>query len=128
MKSFLDDIRKPDKTDSVVKQIIQSILLFSTGLLLGVLSKHLDYIPSNELPYLIEVLDLRNFLGRLAIWILFAVILSVYSKTPVRAGVNIFLFFTGLLVSYYAYTIFIAGFFPKNYILIWIGLALLSPF
>jgi hypothetical protein len=127
MKSLLNNIRKPDKSDSVARQIIQSFFVFITGLLLGALSKHLDYIPSNELPYLIEVLDLRNFFGRLAIWILLAVILSVYSKTPVRAGINTFLFFTGLLVSYYAYTIFIAGFFPKHYMLIWIGLTLLSP-
>ncbi len=128
MKSFLDDIRKPDKSDIKAKPIIQPILAFSTGLFLGAVSKHLDYVPSNELPYLIEVLDLRNFFSRLAIWILLAVIISVYSKSPVRASINTILFFTGVLVSYYTYTIFIAGFFPKSYILVWVGFTLLSPF
>ena len=128
MKSFLDDIRKPKKSDIMAKQIIHSLLILSAGLILGAVSKHLDYVPSNELPYLIEVLDLRNFFSRLAIWILLAVILSVYSKTPVRASINTFLFFVGVLVSYYTYTILIAGFFPKSYILIWFGFTLLSPF
>ena len=128
MKAILVKIRKPNYSGPASIQIIYSILALCSGLILGAISKHLDYIPSNELPYLLEVLDLRNFFSRLAIWILLAVIISVYSKNPVRAGLNTFMFFVGMLVSYYAYTIFIAGFFPKQYFFIWLVLTLLSPF
>lgn len=52
--------------------------------------------------------------------------ISVYKQTRntgliLLAGINVFLFFTGMLTSYYAYTRFIAGFFPKSYIMIWLA-------
>lgn len=125
---MLYNIREPNDSAPASIQIIHSTLALSSGLVLGAISKHLDYIPSNELPYFIEILDLRNFFSRLAIWILLAVIISVYSKNPVRASLNTFMFFVGMLVSYYVYTIFIAGFFPKQYFLIWLVLTFLSPF
>ncbi len=127
-KSFLNEIRKPEHGALPGRQIINSVLVILLGLALGAAAKHLDFIPSNELPYLVQSLDLRNFFSRLAVWILIAVIISVYSSTPVRAGINTFLFFLGMLTTYYAYTIYIAGFFPGDYMLIWVGLTVLSPF
>lgn len=101
------------------------ILLF--GIFLGSFSKWLDCMPVNELPYLIAVLDLRNFFGRLAIWVLLAVCISIYSKSALKASVNVFVFFAGAVSSYYIYSKFIAGFFPRTYAVIWIGLTILSP-
>ena len=37
-------------------------------------------------------------------------------------------FFTGLVASYYAYSKWIAGFFPQSYALIWVGFTVISPF
>lgn len=128
MLKFLNEIRKPVKDISIYKQIRNTLLVLFAGILLGAFSKFLDCTPVNELPGVFETLDIRNFLGRLSIWLLFAVIISVYSKTPIRAGINVFLFFAGMLTSYYAYTKFIAGFFPKSYIMIWAALTIVSPF
>ncbi|NSL53185.1 hypothetical protein [Calidifontibacillus erzurumensis] len=109
------------------KDIIFSTLIFVLGVILGTISKILDSTPSNLLPSFLEVLDLRNFFSRIGIWLFFGVLLSVYSKSPVRSAVNVFLFFAGMVASYYAYTIMIAGFFPKSYMMIWIMLTILSP-
>jgi hypothetical protein len=97
------------------------------GIGLGTLSKYLDCTASNELPRTIEYLDVRNFLGRLDIWIFIAVCISVYSTSAKRASVNVFVFFSGMVASYYLYSNFIAGFFPKSYAMIWIGLTIVSP-
>lgn len=109
------------------KQVINSVCVMVFGIILGCFSKYLDCTPSNHLPYIIEYLDIRNFLGRFAIWIFIAVCISVYSRSALRAAVNVFVFFVGMVSSYYLYSKFIAGFFPKSYAMIWVGFTIVSP-
>ncbi len=87
----------------------------------------LDTIPSNYFPYFIEILDLRNFFSRMGVWIFLAVIISLYSKSPIRSAINVFLFFVGMIGSYYLYTVLVADFFPKFYMMIWIMMTCISP-
>jgi len=126
MKALLDDIRRPEKVP-MAKGMFMSALLFATGVILGIVSKVLDSIPSNQLPYLLEVLDLRNFFSRLGIWLFFGVLISVYSKSPFRSAVNVFVFFAGMVGSYYLYTIEVLGFFPRSYMMFWVTMTLISP-
>lgn len=109
------------------KKILHSIAVLFFGIVLGTVSKFLDTTPSNELPFIIERLDVRNFLGRFAVWILIAVCISIYSNSSIRAAVNVFTFFLGMVTSYYLYSTFIAGFFPRSYAMIWFGLTAISP-
>lgn len=109
------------------KKILHSIVVLFFGIVLGTVSKFLDTTPSNELPFIIERLDVRNFLGRFAVWILIAVCISIYSNSSIRAAVNVFTFFLGMVTSYYLYSTFIAGFFPRSYAMIWFGLTAISP-
>lgn len=127
---FLDKIRTPEKTNSIKTRIFAATVIFVLGICLGTFSKFLDYRQA-ELPALIQAidqaLDFHNFLGGFAPWIIIAICISVYSHTAVRAAVNVFLFFLGMVASYYIYGNFVAGFFPKNYAMIWIGLTIISP-
>lgn len=97
---------------------------------MGTFSKFLDYRQA-ELPALLQIFDeyfdFHNFLGGFAPWIVIAVCISVYSNTPIRAAINVFVFFIGMVSSYYVYSYFIAGFFPKSYATIWIVLTIISP-
>lgn len=126
MKKLLNNIRQPQSI-SISKKVLYSFLIFMIGVLLGFISKILDTVASNALPYFLQVLDLGNFLSRLGVWVFFGVVISLYSKTPLRASLNVFLFFAGMVGSYYFYTVAIAGFFPKSYMMIWIILTVISP-
>jgi len=95
---------------------------------LGVISKSLDETPSNYMPYFLQMLDLGNFFSRTGVWMFISVIISLYSKSPIRSASYVFLFFAGMVGSYYLYTIAIAGFFPKSYMMIWVAMTMVSPF
>lgn len=126
-----DKIRTSQKTDSIQKQIFITLGILLLGIVLGTFSKFLDYRQA-QLPALLRTidrtLDLHNFLGSFAPWIVAAVCISVYSRTPARAALNVFLFFAGMVGSYYLYCHYVAGFFPRSYALIWIVFTIVSPF
>ena len=109
------------------RYIIHTMAILLSGIALGTFSKYLDCTASNELPHVLEYLDVRNFLGRFAIWLLLALCIAVYSHSPVRAAINVFVLFAGVVASYYLYSQFVAGFFPKSYSLVWIGFTAISP-
>lgn len=121
---FLNQIRKPEAPKRLETRW-GFLLLFGIGM--GILSKVLDCTPSNELPGFLAYLDVRNFLGRFAVWVLIGLWLSVSSHSPGRAALHVFLFFVGMVSGYYLYTKFAAGFFPKSYAIVWFGFTLLSP-
>ena len=91
------------------------------------LSKYLDCTASNELPYIVQVLEVRQVFDRFAIWIIIALSISIYSNSPIEAGINVFVFFIGMDSSYYLYSTYVAGFFPRIYALIWFGITAISP-
>ncbi|WP_404448017.1 hypothetical protein LG307_03190 [Sutcliffiella horikoshii] len=127
MNDLLHSIRRPVDI-SLSKKVVASSLLFLTGVMLGVLSKMLDETASNLLPSFLQVWDLRNFFSRMGVWLFLAMLIALYSKSPVRAAINVFAFFVGMVGSYYLYTVMVAGFFPKSYMMIWIMMTVISPF
>lgn len=126
MKEFLDTIRKPVFSPAS-KKILYSVLVLIAGIVLGTSAKVLDETASNLLLPFFEMLDLRNFFSRMGFWLFSGICIAVYSRTPLRAALNIFLFFAGMVSSYYIYTVQVAGFFPKSYMMIWIVITILSP-
>ena len=131
MKKFLEEIREPKKDLIISKKIINSIMIFILGVGLGVFSKWLDNLSIDDSiwwQHILGIIDLRNIFSALGVWILIAVCISVYSNTSLRAGINVFLFFLGMCISYHLYTIVFAGFNPLNYMMIWYGVMMISPF
>ena len=128
MKSFLEKIRTPEKGISLKMQMIVTIGVILFGFALGILQKWMDGSPSNMLPLLMQQLDIGNYFGRLAIWILLATSISVYSKSPLRAAINTFLFFISMLAGYYLYCNYVLGFLPVTYMMIWVVISFLSIF
>lgn len=127
---IFNKIRKPKTNLSTTNKILITICILLLGFCLGVFSKYLDCKQAN-LPYFLHIidtfLDLHNFLGTFAPWILAGVCISIYSTTPLRASLNVFAFFSAMVSGYYLYCYFIAGFFPKSYAMIWIIFTIISP-
>ena len=80
MKQFLEKVRTA-QWQSLPKQIIATTGVVLLGFALGVLQKWMDGSSDNLFPVWIQQLDIGNYFGRLAIWILLATIISVYSKS-----------------------------------------------
>jgi hypothetical protein len=125
MKYLLDSIRKEDNNYSLKRKIINTSIIFIAGILLGLLSKWLDSRSFNNA--ILDYFDLGNFFSTMAIWLFMALAISIYSKSPKRASLNVFLFFLGMTISYHLYTVLFNGFNPKSYMMIWYGFTILSP-
>lgn len=88
------------------------------GFLLGVLSRFLDLHTTN----------LGNIFSQLAVWILFGVLISIYSNTKRQAVVNVLLFSLGMLFTYYGTAIASSGVYSQTFIAGWTVFAFCSPF
>lgn len=128
IKAFFDKIRKPRKNIPLNRQLVITLGIILFGFVLGVLQKLIDGTGSSTLPVILQHLDIGNYFGRLAIWILLGTIISMYSESPMRAAINTFFFFISLLAGYYLYCNYILGFLPRTYMMMWIVIAFASIF
>ena len=128
IRAFFEKIRKPRKNVPLNRQVAITLGIILLGFVLGVLQKWMDGTGSSAVPTILQQLDIGNYFGRLAIWILLATIISVYSESPLRAAINTFFFFISMLAGYYLYCNYILGFLPKAYMMMWIVIAFVSFF
>ena len=131
MISFLEKVKTSNANLITFNKIRNSTMIFLFGIILGVFSKWLDNLSLNDSiwwQHILGILNLNNVFSSFGVWILIAVCISIYSNSPLRASINVFIFFVGMCVSYHIYTIVFAGFNPMNYMLIWYGITLISPF
>ncbi|MDD5947348.1 MAG: DUF6518 family protein [Oscillospiraceae bacterium] len=97
--------------------ILNPVSMFVIGLLLGVASRLFDIYTEN----------LGNIFSQMAIWILFGVLISIYSKSKAKAMVNILPFCIGMLITYYFVAFLSKGVYSTIFIIGWTVFALCSP-
>ena len=125
MIELLNKIRKPDKKINIKKEIVISFFILSLGIGLGIISKWLDSRSFNSV--ILNHLDLGNFFSDYTVWLFIALTISIFSHNPLKAAIDVFLFFVGMVVSYHLCTVLFVGFNPTNYMKIWYTLTILSP-
>lgn len=99
------------------------ILPFIVGAVLGIIAKLVD------VPYITAELPIfDDIMGRFGIWVWAAALISIRSRNASLAAVRSFVFFVGMLLAYYSYTVIFLNFFPKSQIILWGGISMAAPF
>lgn len=97
--------------------LLNPLTLLVAGVGLGIISRLLDIYSQN----------LGEIFSQMAIWILFGVLISVYSESAKKAMCNILPFCLGMLVTYYAVAIIKHGVYGTTFIIGWTIFAFGSP-
>lgn len=99
------------------KRILNPFAMLLFGLLIGFISRLLDIFTTN----------LGEIFSQMAIWILLGTLISIYSKTAMKAMLNVLTFCLGMLLTYYLTAALSHGVYSINYIIGWTVFALCSP-
>lgn len=119
----LNKIRTPHKGSSLTKKVTFSLLCALLGFALGVYSGFTD---SNiNLPEIFYILDM--LFGRIAFLSFIALVIYVFSKTPIRAAINAFCISAGIPVGYLIYSYFVVGNLPDSELTMYGILVVISP-
>ena len=102
---------------SLKKIILNPVSMLFIGLILGIISRLLDIYTEN----------LGNIFSQMAIWILFGVLISIYSSSKKKAMVNILPFCIGMLITYYFLAFITNGVYSDIVIIGWTIFSLCSP-
>ena len=70
-------------------------MIFS-GIVIGMIARSLDYLPYNEIINIQSINSLYGF------WAFMISIIILYSKSNIKASINVFLFLTSMSISYYS--------------------------
>lgn len=115
--ALFDRLCLETREQKMKNKILNPVSMFVIGLLLGVASRLFDIYTEN----------LGNIFSQMAIWILFGVLISIYSKSKAKAMVNILPFCIGMLITYYFVAFLSKGVYSTIFIIGWTVFALCSP-
>ena len=130
LKDKLKAIREPLELPPRKTRVMYSAGFALLGTVLGIFSKWLDNLAIDDSVWwqrIIGILDLGNVFSGMAVWLVIALAVAVFSRTAARAAVNVLLFFAGMCLSYHIWTLLFSGFDPGSYMLIWYAITLVSP-
>lgn len=99
------------------RYILNPFSMLIIGFALGIISRLLDLYTSN----------LGNLFSQISIWILFGVLISIYSSSKKTAMLNIFPFCVGMIITYYFAAFMTEGVYSNIIIIGWTVFALCSP-
>jgi uncharacterized membrane protein len=91
--------------------------MFAIGLGLGVVTRLFDIYTEH----------LGKMFSQTPIWILLCTLIAIYSKTKVKAMLNVFAFCIGMLITYYVTAAITHGVYSKTFIIGWAIFALFTP-
>lgn len=99
------------------RAIVNPAVLFVLGVISGALSKIFD----------LYTVYLGTVFSEITVWLLFGVLISIYSTTKKKAMLNVFLFLIGMLIAYYIVAEMTDSVYGLDFIKFWVVIAFLSP-
>ena len=103
LKLFLSSIRTTKKT-TFVKAFIFTFLITIAGSITGIFIKLIEIYPyeiTDSALFGNILVNLGDIFSEIPVWIFICTVIAVYSSSSVRAGINVFCFCVGMLVTYY---------------------------
>ena len=97
--NMLNKIRKSHPQKSTPKKLAFTFLALLAGFGLGILTELFSGMSARVLPQWLESVNIRNFFATLMPWALGTLIISLFSRTPIRAAINVFTFSCGLILG-----------------------------
>lgn len=116
--TLLNNIRKAEKKVPVSKVLLHTALLFCSGLIIGAAAKLLDIYTTN----------LGNIFSQTSVWFFICTLISIYSSTAKRAGINVLFFCIGMLPAYYITAEITSSVYSYTFIYGWTIFAFFTPF
>ena len=98
---MLNKIRKSHPQKSTPKKLAFTFLALLAGFGLAILTELFSGMSARVLPQWLESVNIRNLFATLMPWALGTLIISLFSRTPIRAAINVFTFSCGLILHRY---------------------------
>lgn len=117
LSAYLQSIRPCGARTSRIRCGMLCVCLLGAGLATGAVIKLLDIYTQN----------LGNVFSQLSVWVFLCTLIAACSRSPVRAGVHVFLFAVGMLASYYLTAYLTESVYSGTMICGWTVFALLTP-
>ena len=108
---------KPGKKTPGANAVLTAILCAAAGLAAGCAIKLLDLYTTN----------LGNIFSQLSVWFFLCTLLTVFSGTPARAAVRVFVFCIGMLAAYYAAAEWTHSVYSMQFVYGWTAFAFFTP-
>ena len=117
MRNFLNTIRVPVQNTPQRTAFIHTIMACASGLILGAAIKLFDLYTTN----------IGNLFSQTSVWIFLCTAWAALSSTPKRAAVRVFVFCSGMLLTYYLTAAWTDSVYSAAFIYGWSVVAVLSP-
>ena len=88
--NMLNKIRKSHPQKSTPKKLAFTFLALLAGFGLAILTELFSGMSARVLPQWLESVNIRNLFATLMPWALGTLIISLFSRTPIRAAINVF--------------------------------------
>ena len=99
----LDRIRERDTDVSLASSIVSSILVVIFGIIVGAFSQTLEYFAANSSVWwqdIVKDLQLNVIFQKPPIWFMLGLLVAVSSSRPLKAAINEFVFFLGVIIGF----------------------------
>ena len=117
IKVILNKTRTPKNRAPFSRSALFSVLILATGLLSGFVIKLFD----------IYTETLGNIFSGISVWVLICTIIAVFSGTPKRAAVNVFLYCLGMIAAYYIAAQALGAVYSMSFVYGWSIFTLFTP-